>query len=210
MFEILDEKGFYGFMRSLCPGMDLNSEICYELQKKGKSSVPDAVIHGGDFVILEETKLDTYFSPKQLENHLKLFYDEYFNKRYKVLLTLSVKGISEDVKRELDKKISEVNNRFLKPEDGYILHKDLTFKSLIESIEEYKSNKKGFDFIFEDFKSLFREEFLLNEREFILNAQAAGGSMEKNKELSLFYFPDTKANISYKYLGLYKEKNIKI
>lgn len=211
MFEILDNKGFLKFMRSICPCVKCDDDINYELQKKGANSVPDAMIDGGDFVILEETKLETSFDINQLENHIKMLYEEYSLKKSKVLLTLSIKGMDEDIKDIIDKKIRDNDKKLLKTksDDKSIVHTDLTFKSLIEMIERSKSNEIKFDYIFDDFKSLCKEEFLLNEREFILNVQTAHKSIKKNEELGLFYLPISRGYTPYKFLGLYEYKNIK-
>ena len=121
-------KKFYKFMQTTFFPDGFCPEICIRIQEKNDKSVPDATISQESFKIVIETKMRDCFDPIQLKNHLSSFKDE----KIKVLLSIASEPMAKEKKKAFDDdlKVYNANN------NTNIIHINLTFESLVDSIRE--------------------------------------------------------------------------
>jgi len=194
---------FYKFLKtSIFPGVDI--ELTTSLQEKSEGSVPDATISQDSFKIVIETKLYDQFSSEQLERHTKAFGSQ----MHKVLLSLSKNGIPDHVKTKLDEFLSKEN---AKKQTSKILHKHLTFESLINEVREVLDDRdyEMLD-VLEDFSDFCYDEKLIPDAWKWLRVRAVGTTVEANRELNLYYDSAYSRGLSgFDFLGLYKDKSVR-
>lgn len=192
-------RKFYDFIE---PFFKQNGEANLTLQigmqdkKKNVDTIPDAVIAQDSFKIVVETKLYNNFSINQLKGHLDDFEDEH----HKLLLTLDCEEITD----EMQNKINEICK------DKNIVHKHITFSSLIDGIREHIDDRDD-DFIdvLDDYAAYCDDNGLLPRNQFRVDMRLAGDTFEKNMELGLYYDGASRGFSTCSYIGLYKNKSMR-
>lgn len=178
-----------------------NPEIKFELQKVSSKSVPDAVISQPSFKIVVETKLYGQFCMQQLENHLFEFQAE----DMQLLLTLDPSPIDRSTQDNILQLLTDHNKNNHKS----IHHRHLTFKDLIEAIENI-IDPRDTDIlsIFEDFKSYCISDNLIPNSYKWLRAVASSATLSDNLESNLIYEKESLNISNHGYIGLYSQKRI--
>lgn len=82
-------------------------ELEFNIQAKGKNSVPDAIITQAGFQIVVETKITDWFYSNQLERHLTVFGDV----KNKVLISLASEPMKKETLSEFETKLKEYNRK---------------------------------------------------------------------------------------------------
>jgi len=191
---------FFNFLSEFIPE-DNTINLSFNLQKKNKNSIPDAIIEQQSFKIVVETKLNSNFKINQLIDHLKSFKNE----DYKVLLTIDPGEIKENIQIKIKKEIDKYN----KQHKCNIIHKHITFEKLIDSIRKVIDSKDyEMNEILDDYQDYcFLEKLILDDWK-RMRVQLSSQSFEINKKLNLYYCND-RGFSGHKYLGLYKDKSVK-
>ena len=192
-------RKFYNFIE---PFFKQNGDVNLALQigmqdkKKKVDTVPDAIVAQDSFKIVIETKLHNNFGLRQLTGHLDDFEDEH----HKLLLTLDC----EDITDEMQNKINEICK------NKNIIHQHLTFSSLIDEIREHIDDRDD-DFIdiLDDYATYCDDNGLLPRNQFRVDMRLAGDTLDKNKELGLYYDGAGRGFSTCGYLGLYKNKSMR-
>ena len=178
-----------------------NPEIKFELQKVSPKSVPDAVISQNSFKIVIETKLYGQFSMQQLENHLADFNSE----DIQLLLTLDPSPLDSITHSAIEQLLSEYN----KTNNKNIYHRHLTFKTLIEAIENIIDTRDtDILSVFEDFKNYCINDNLIPNSYKWLRAVASSTTLDDNLESNLIYEKESLNISNHGYIGLYSNKRI--
>ena len=190
---------FYAFIETLISNDDkVDLEMQIEMQYKNGDvrTIPDAVIAQDSFKIVVETKLYNNFRLEQLQGHIDAFRDEH----YKVLLTIDCEDLTDEIKNKIAELCKGKN----------IKHKHVTFASLIDNIREYIDDR-DYDFIdiLDDYAVYCDDNGLLPRNQFRIDMRLAGDTLEKNKELGLYYDGAGRGFSTCGYLGLYKNKSMR-
>lgn len=118
---------FFHFMNEMFFANTFEPEIQFDLQPKGKGSVPDASISQQSYKIVIETKTNTPFIASQLINHLNSF----GNEERKVLLSLAPSAMNQDIMQKVETAISQYNQN----NNCHAVHINTTFEILINTIQ---------------------------------------------------------------------------
>lgn len=171
-----------------------------ENKKKG-ASIPDATIIQPSYKIVIETKLNNAFYKKQLRGHLSSF----SNEDYQLLLTVDPTFFPTDLKNDIKNDIDVFN----KKNSTNIIHIHMTFKSIIESLEDIIPQ---FNFalkdLISDYKRYCIEEGLIANLESLMRVPTVGTTFQFNLENNIYY----KGYMGYRdvsYIGLYTNKSIR-
>jgi len=163
-------------------------------QKKASKSIPDGTISQEALTIRIETKVDDVLTEDQLERHCVGFSSKGDN--YLLIIT----------KNERDKKLVEkLNKKIL---NVRIVHN--TFKELSNKIQdEFNEYEVQIKPIVDDFFK-FCLDLNLIEKEGILRAVPSGSSFDLNVKYSCYRHPTSRNYTAHDYLGLYKEKSVRM
>ncbi|OGI01498.1 MAG: hypothetical protein A2Y25_02100 [Candidatus Melainabacteria bacterium GWF2_37_15] len=196
-----DSAKFFAFLAKLLPE-NATVGLYISLQEKANSSVPDATISQSSFKIVVETKLYSNFDLLQLKCHLQSFKNE----DYKVLLTLDPNKLTEKMKNDIERMVSEYN----KNSNNNIIHKHLSFEELINEIRviiderDYEIND-----ILDDYQEYCYMGELIPDDWKRMRVQLAGNTIDINKKLKLYYEDAARGFSGHKYLGLYNQKAVR-
>ncbi len=169
------------------------SGLTIEQQVGGKGSIPDGLIRQEPLTIKIETKVDAKLTKPQLKRHCKSF-----PPGAKYLLVLTKEPGDKATVRELNKEYKDV----------HIVHRDFVELNDIIS-EEFYEYELQIKPIVEDFFE-FCSELDLLPKEGVLRAVPSGGSFEINKKYNCYNHPATRGYSPHEYLGLYKEKSVRM
>ncbi len=202
---------FFSFLKEYILEQSDEPQLTFDLQVKCKNSVPDAMISQPSFKIVVETKLHGQFSVPQLVNHLNAF-EEDENKDYKVLLTLNPEKMKSNISTEFGNKLDKHNvdkradNQYYKK----IFHKHLTFKEIIEGIQNVVS-EQDFEMIdvLNDYEEYCYEANLIPNVWQRMRVQLAGTTINFNKKQNLYYDSIDRGFSGHEYLGLYNKKSVR-
>lgn len=179
-------------------------EISFTLQEYNENSIPDAVIHQESFKIVIETKLKGEFSVNQLVRHLNSFKDE----KYKVIITLDPKVMSDKKKAEFEKELIVYNSSQKYP----VIHVNTTFELLANAIEEeIDSRDYEMQEVLEDYRNYcYNDGLILGADSWkFMRMQLAGTTFDFNVQEGIYYDKASRGFREHTYLGLYKNKSIK-
>lgn len=192
---------FFTFLEKILPE-NASVELLFNLQEKGKGSVPDATITQASFKVVIETKLYSNFDLKQLIQHLLSFGSE----DYKVLLTLDPNPMNSNIKKQLDTEIDSHNRA--KPSN--VVHKHLTFEQLIGYISEIVDERDyEMQDVLDDYREYCYSSGLIPNDWKRMRVQLAGTTLNINKKLNLYYDNADRGYSGHKYLGLYSQKAVR-
>ena len=193
---------FFGFLSNYNLPNGSDAGISFELQKKTKRSVLDACISQPSFKIAIETKLNNSFDMQQLKKHLDAFDSE----RYKILLTLDPAELNSNEKNDIEKILKDHNNG-----GGVVIHKHVTFQDLGAKIGACLGNdNREMEKILEDYNEYCWQSGLISNSDKMMRVRLAGDTFETNKRLNLYYDPSNKGFSGHHYLGLYKDKAVRL
>ncbi|QIN77522.1 hypothetical protein GBA65_02270 [Rubrobacter marinus] len=169
------------------------------------ASVPDALIEQRSFKLVVEAKRGTEATLAQLKEHLNAFKDE----ETKVLVLLTPTEQTDAFKEGLRKAVKEFNVQ--SAEKGKeVVDLCTTFEKIINSfgaiLADHDHEMRE---LLEDYEEYCYEETLLPQRDSWLRAVPCGKTFEDNKELKLYYQPVTRSSREHKYLGIYKDKQVR-
>lgn len=192
---------FYKLLKIFLP-QNAEIEMEIELQKKSKSSVPDAVISQPSFKIVVETKLNGDFDIPQLVSHL----DSFENEKYKVILTLDPKPMRESIKNDFQKQLYLYNENH----NTNISHFNTTFEEILKNVEAV-IDERDYDMqeILQDYSEYCYSEGLIPDSWKRMRVQLAGTTLEINKKLNLYYDDINRKFSEHDYLGLYNQKSVR-
>lgn len=189
---------FYMILNELIFQNSYPIELSFDLQVKGRKSVPDAVIEQPSFKIVVETKLYNNFNREQLINHL----DSLEGAQTKILLTLDPKPMEAGLINDIDNIIRERKiNAF---------HVNLTFEKLIEQMEN-TIPERDFELrnIIEDYKQYCIDDNLIVYSDKWMRAITVGQTFDLNLKYNVYYDNTERGFSDFGYLGLYKEKSVR-
>jgi hypothetical protein len=192
---------FEKFMDLLCEDQEIelaSSWLQFRQQKGTGKSVVDGFISQDSLKIAVETKLKGSFDPRQLENHFAIFRDE----QHKVLILLSpaLGEIPTAQLALLRHKAESQNIQLVHASFNDIVIK--TRQCLSEHDEEMCA-------LVSDYESFCSDLGLLPRDQYTLFVPPCGKSFEVNERLHLYYCPATWSRRKAKYLGIYKERNVR-
>lgn len=192
---------FYKLLKTFLP-QNAEIEMEIELQKKSKSSVPDAIISQPSFKIVVETKLNGDFDIQQLVSHL----DSFENEKYKVILTLDPKPMRESIKKDFQKQLYLYNENH----NTNISHFNTTFEEILKNVEAV-IDERDYDMqeILQDYSEYCYSEGLIPDSWKRMRVQLAGTTLEINKKLNLYYDDINRKFSEHDYLGLYNQKSVR-
>lgn len=190
---------FYKFIQYKILDENINLELYFQMQHKSEYSTPDAVITQHGFKILVETKIGDNFEIKQLENHINGFEK---NDNLKILLTLNKDNeLKKNIKNELDT-LCKANN---------VKTKHFSFSSIITDIKDILNDNDYEMFeILEDYSQYCTYDKLTNDGWKKMKVRTTGATFNINKELNLYYDNADNGYSAHDYLGLYKDKSIRV
>lgn len=191
-----------------------NPKIVFTLQEKSEKSVPDATITQDSFKIVVETKLTDWFHNDQLENHLEAFNNE----TCKILISLASEPMAKATKDEFEQALDSYNKERVEQakQRGLvyhpIVHKNMTFLNLIESISNVLDDRdyEMLD-ILADYEDYCNNDELipnLNAWKF-MRVQLAGTTFDFNTREGLYYDKAERGFRAHDYLGLYSNKAVR-
>lgn len=193
---------FYALLKIFLPE-NAEVEMGIELQKKSKSTIPDAVIGQPSFKIVIETKLNGAFSIEQLLGHLDAFEDE----KYKVILTLDPREIKASTKEEFKNELGKFNDKH----NTNIIHIHTTFEKIVECIDEI-IDERDYDMkdVLQDYTEYCYADKLIPDSWKRMRVQLAGTTLEINKKLNLYYDDVNRGFSEHEYIGLYNQKSVRV
>lgn len=197
---------FFYFLSNYILPYGTEAEISFELQKKTKTkrSVLDACISQPSFKIAIETKLDNNFDMQQLEKHLDVFDSE----RYKILLTLDPEELNSNEKNDIKRILKEYND---KNGNKIVIHRHLTFQDLVAKVGDCLGNdNREMKQILADYNTCCFQSGLISNADKMMRVRLAGDTFDANKRLNLYYDPSSKGFSGHEYLGLYKDKAVRL
>lgn len=197
---------FYTFLSNYILPNGTEAETSFELQKKTKTkrSVLDACISQPSFKIAIETKLNNNFDMQQLQKHLDVFSSE----SYKILLTLDPEDLNSNVKNDIESILKEYSD---KNDNEIVVHKHLTFQDLVVKVGDCLGNDNNeMKQILEDYYSCCFQSNLISNADKMMRVRLAGDTFDSNKRLNLYYDPSSKGFSGHEYLGLYKDKAVRL
>lgn len=180
---------------------DLDVGVRFGQQEKGKEGIADGVISQASFQVFIETKLHDNFLASQLKRHI-----EGFNPAYQqhILLALS--------KSEVDDHLRKKVTAYLKESDkGTVTFASTTYADIIRLIRaELAEYEVEMNELVDDFEAFCQENQLLALGDHRMLAVTAGKSLPDNRKWGIYYDPaNRRHNLSFTYLGLYKNKAIR-
>lgn len=198
-----DSAKFFTFLNTLILKEPETPEITFDLQVSGEKSVPDAVISQKSFKVVVETKLYNQFNLEQLKGHM----NQFGNEEIKVLLSLDPNPMSSKMKKELEGVLFEYNKTCTQ---SPIRHVNLTFKELLEAIEEVVDKRdKEMLVVFEDFNDYCFKENLILDGDRWMRAVAVWETLKDNIDLRLYYDSERLNPSAHGYIGLYSNKSVR-
>lgn len=203
LYEYSHSK-FYMFIQNILPD-NTSPEIIFKLQEKNRRSVPDAVIMQPSFKIVIETKLQGQFNLSQLTHHLESFKKE--ETQYQILLTLDPNPIDNNIKKTLD----DILIGYWYSGNKYTAHKHYTFENLIKDIREVIDERdiEMIDIV-NDYEEYCYASNLITNNDKQMKVRLSNETFELNKSLNLYYDKAAHGTSKFGYLGLYKEKSVKL
>ena len=179
-------------------GDNFNINTEWKTQVKKEKSVPDGQIRQNSYNILIETKMGRNFDEDQIENHISSFDGKC---DFQIMLTLSPFPLSESQFESIERLVKRTHN---------VIHKHVTFQSLIEIIESELDQVRDYNFleILEDFEDYCASSKLLDNKDNVLRIVNAGTSYEDNIRCNLYYDSADHSYLPHGYLGLYKDKSV--
>jgi len=204
LYAYSPDKFFQFLKEQYFPDIDFDPELAFELQPRGKKSVPDAVITQPSFKLVIEAKLTDWFYEDQLIRHLEKFNEE----GYKALITISSEPMDSKKKEEIDKSINEYNNQ----KHTNILHVNTTFESLAQGVQEVL-HERDYDMqdVLDDYLEYCRNDGLIivSDAWKKMRMQLAGTTFDFNVAENLYYDNIDRGFSAHDYLGLYRWKSIR-
>lgn len=183
---------FYKYLEEILPDYPNETGVLFRTQVKQQRSVPDAIISQKSFKIVIETKLKASFTLNQLQRHIKDLQQD--KSDIKLLLTLSPEEFPSNISAQL----SNIS----------VPHKHISFKRLIEDLENLIDIQSDFFMILEDYKNYCYEEELLSHPENLLRAVSVGTTFKDNLRYKLYYEENNYNFSRHTFIGLYKDKEI--
>ena len=170
----------------------------WKTQVKKEKSVPDGQIRQNSYNILIETKTGRNFDEDQIENHISSFDGKC---DFQIMLTLSPFQLSEEQAKNIEGIANKANN---------VIHRHITFQSLIEIIESELDSVRDYKFfeILEDFEDFCMSSELFDNKDNIMRVVTAGTSYDDNIKYNLYYDSADHTYLPHGYIGLYKDKKI--
>ncbi|MFO0159261.1 MAG: PD-(D/E)XK nuclease family protein [Alphaproteobacteria bacterium] len=179
---------------------DVSIGLSFELQPKGKKSVPDALMSQKAIHVFIETKLGATIDEDQIKRHLETIFDRTEKDSRKFLIALTKEPISEPARKRASVAAHEKGVNFAA----------ITFSRLLEGLEaQCASYERDLRAILDDYRSYLSEEGLLDERNRWLVAFPCGTSFEENIRFGIYYESASKASkAAYPLIGIYRQKAV--
>lgn len=197
---------FFSFLNSYDVLDSFAPEIVFDLQYKGKGSVPDAVIYQDSFKIVVETKLPgKSFSVDQLNNHLNSF-DK--NEKHKILISLAREKMDDKTKREFDNLLRLFNEK----NNTSIVHLNTTFEEIANKIQENLDSKDyEMQEILNDYIEYCSHDNLIPDFDSwkYMRMQLSGVTFDFNISENVYYDNAERGFRPHTYLGLYRDKSVR-
>lgn len=195
---------FFQFMNEMFFSNSFEPEIQFDLQPRGKLSVPDASISQQSYKIVIETKTTTPFNATQLINHLNSF----GNEERRVLLSLAPAAMNQDIMQKVGTAIAQYNLA----NNCRAVHINTTFEILINTIQgfldplDYEMQNILDDYT--DYCSSLNLLPGLNAWKY-MRMQLAGDTFDFNVRECVYYDKASRHFRPHNYLALYKGKSIR-
>jgi hypothetical protein len=192
---------FKGFLNELLEDASLEVGVEFNQQKKGKKSVPDAILSQSSFKILVETKLHKNFDLAQLSAHLESFGEE----EQQFLLSLSPQTPDNKLKNQINSVVSEFNQTH----QTTIKYVATTFQSIID---KYKNCLEVQDYVLgeicADYEAYCVHDQLIKHTDALMRVVPCGWSLPDNEKFDLYYAPSIRGYSEHTYLGFYAQKSV--
>ena len=174
-------------------------QLQFNQQRRMGAGVPDGFIAQDSMKIVIETKLqDSDFSFHQLERYLSAFGEE--KHRLLVLLSPGPTGPDSDV-------LQEIRNKSPKG----VATLQTTFDEILAAAKTCLSDHdEDMLAVLEDFAAFCNDLDLLPRDKFRMFTPPCGQSFDDNREYRLYYYPVYWNRRASQYLGIYKEKSVRL
>jgi hypothetical protein len=128
------------------------------------------------------------------------------NTDFKVLLTLDPKPMKKKTRDNFEESLKNFNRNLEKP----IIHRNLTFESLIEGIKSV-IDERDYEFlsVLNDYEEYCFSQNLIPDEWKWMRAITAGTTFEVNKKLDLYYDVAGRGFSGHEYIGLYTQKSVR-
>ena len=206
--NLIDKLFFEQLLNALTDSSDLFIGPSFSQQNgTGGKGIPDGIIEQQSFKLVLETKLfDTNFWGK--EDYVTHFNNE----QVRVLLTLSRNGVNEKRRQEFIEKLNLYDADVKAP--GKTIYADLTFYSLIETIrkviiETNTRHKLDLEEFIDDYEGYISDAGLLDDANVRMHVAAINSSESDNVDYKLYYNQTHRNERSHRFVGLYRNKEIK-
>jgi hypothetical protein len=193
---------FEAFMEKLCEYSDEDIQLGstflqFSQQRKSGKSIVDGFISQESIKIAVETKLFDHFSPTQLKNHLAIF----GNEQHKLLILLNPSSVNERQFNLVRKAAQKVNIQ--------VIH--TSFEKIIDSARNCLSkHDEEMHVLVDDYESFCSSSGLLPRDMYTLFVPPCGKSFFANQMYRLYYCPASRTRRKTKYLGIYKDKSVRL
>lgn len=197
---------FYNFLKSEYFDSSFEPELEFNIQTKGKNSVPDAIITQAGFQIVVETKITDWFYSNQLERHLTVFGDV----KNKVLISLASEPMKKETLSEFETKLKEYNRK--NNPKSPIRHINTTFEELINAIQATIDDRdyKMQDVLDDYLNYCYVDGLILGADSWkFMRMQLAGTTLDFNLASNVYYDKSSRGFRAHDYLALYKNKSVR-
>jgi macrodomain Ter protein organizer (MatP/YcbG family) len=176
-----------------------STSLQFSQQKKSGKSVVDGFISQESIKIAVETKLFDKFSPTQLKNHLAIFGSE----QHKLLILLNPAPSS------VNKRQFNLVQDTAQKENIQVVH--TSFEEIIDSARKCLSGlDEEMHALVDDYESFCSGRGLLPRDKYTLFVPPCRESFNANQKYRLYYCPTSRSLRNAKYLGIYKDRSVRL
>lgn len=204
LYHYSSEK-FFRLLKTNFLNDSSNLEVLFNLQERGKKSVPDATITQESFKIIVETKMSDWFYSDQLVRHLESFSDE----KHKVLISIAPELMDKEKKYDFEKQLTDYNSHIENP----IIHFNTTFELLANAVQDVIEPDRDYEMqdVLDDYLEYCYHDNLITGSDSwqYLRVALARTTFDFNCANNIYYVSAQRGFRAHDYLGLYVNKSVR-